>query len=571
MKVRTMLVAFAAAALVPIGAEAAATCQVPSGTYPTIQDAENDPNCTTIELAGVTFNEDVTIDRSLTIMGAGSGSSIIDGTGGMTVVTFSDAAPQTLSLTGVTITGGGGIGCGGFQTSQTTHDVTFTDVVITGNDAGSNGGACVVDGASLSMTGGAISMNEAPTGNTGGLSVIGGQVTLTNVRIDGNQADGTGGVRVQDSPSFSMTGGSIDGNEALTGGVGGIVLLNSDSTFTDVSISSNRAADAIGGMFLQGGTGELLRVRVNGNEAGADEGGMRLNGSMTIRDSAVTNNVAGMDAGGFRAVGVGNEVSATNLTVSGNRAGGNGGGIVAGGATLSLTNVTVANNTADSDAGGDPGDGGGISTASATSLRNTILAGNVDASPGAEAPDCSPEVTSLGHNILGSNKGCSFAATTGDQVNVDPLIGSLSDNGGPTSTHALLKGTTAINAADQAAAPTTDQRGLVRNPDIGAYERVVCRKVAINEIGTEGPDVIEGSPQADGVLALGGNDTVSTKGGKDAICGGGGRDKLKGGAGKDVLLGQGGRDKLIGGGGKKDVCKGGGGKDRARTCERGKA
>ena len=420
------------------------------------------------------------------------------------------------------------------------------------------------------MARGAISMNEATAGAVGGLFVDGGEVSLTDARIDGNLAMGESGARIEMSPSFQMTGGSIDGNEATGGNVGGITLLNSTSRFTDVSISSNRAGDTIGGAFINGGTADLDRLRVDGNE-GQEEGGLRLSGDVTILDSAITNNSALIDAGGFRATGVGNEVSVTNTTVSGNRADANGGGIVGGGATVTLTNVTVANNTADADGDDDPGDGGGIWTASAVSLKNTMLAGNVDASAGSEAPDCAPEVTSLGHNILGSDRGCAFASTTGDKVNTDPMIGPLADNGGATMTHALLKGSPAIDAADPAAAPATDQRGLARNPDIGAYERVLCKKVPVNEIGTEAKDVIVGSGAADGVLAFGGNDTVSTKGGNDAVCAGGGRDKVKGGAGKDVLLGQGGKDTLIGGGGKKDVCKGGGGKDRAKACERGNA
>jgi hypothetical protein len=63
-----------------------------------------------------------------------------------------------------------------------------------------------------------------------------------------------------------------------------------------------------------------------------------------------------------------------------------------------------------------------------------------------------------------------------DQIIWDALIGPLADNGGPTLTHALLDGSPAIDAADDAACPATDQRGVPRPQgaacDIGAYEYV---------------------------------------------------------------------------------------------------
>ncbi|HEV8117342.1 MAG TPA: right-handed parallel beta-helix repeat-containing protein [Thermoanaerobaculia bacterium] len=60
-----------ATALVSTGAAFAATCNVPSGTYPTIQSAVNDLNCSTINVAAGTFAEQVTIGRTLKLVGAG--------------------------------------------------------------------------------------------------------------------------------------------------------------------------------------------------------------------------------------------------------------------------------------------------------------------------------------------------------------------------------------------------------------------------------------------------------------------------------------------------------------------
>jgi hypothetical protein len=59
-----------------------------------------------------------------------------------------------------------------------------------------------------------------------------------------------------------------------------------------------------------------------------------------------------------------------------------------------------------------------------------------------------------------------------DLVVGDALLGPLDDNGGPTQTHALLPGSPAIDAGDNAFCPVTDQRGAARDAscDTGAFE-----------------------------------------------------------------------------------------------------
>ena len=57
---------------------------------------------------------------------------------------------------------------------------------------------------------------------------------------------------------------------------------------------------------------------------------------------------------------------------------------------------------------------------------------------------------------------------------LDPLLGPLQDNGGPTQTMALQQDSLAIGNGDPDGAPTLDQRGVTRgtSPDIGAYQFV---------------------------------------------------------------------------------------------------
>jgi hypothetical protein len=62
---------------------------------------------------------------------------------------------------------------------------------------------------------------------------------------------------------------------------------------------------------------------------------------------------------------------------------------------------------------------------------------------------------------LSSDDGGGFLTGPGDQINTDPLLGPLQNNGGLTFTHELLKGSLAIDAGDPSFTPPPlfDQRG----------------------------------------------------------------------------------------------------------------
>jgi CSLREA domain-containing protein len=339
---------------------------------------------------------------------------------------------------------------------------------------------------------------------------------------------------------------------------------------------------------LATGVATVTGVTIRDGTAPAGDGGGILNqgGSLAISNSTLTNNQSTTAFGGGISTQGGATSALTNVTISGNRAGIGSGGLdnFLPTTTSTLNNVTVTNNTADFDANGPAvAEGGGVFEFSGTvNLRNTIVAGNRDDSPAVKAPDCDGSPTSQGNNLIGDLTNCEYVAAGGDKLNVNPLLGPLADNGGSTFTHALLTGSPAINGAGAGAAPT-DQRGVPRSSDIGAYELVSCGKVVVNRVGSAGADTVTGTGGADGFLMLAGNDNASGLGGKDALCGGDNKDKLKGGAGKDLLRGEGGKDKLKGGGGKdklvggpgrdtliggkgKDRCKGGGGRDTLKNC-----
>jgi hypothetical protein len=285
----------------------------------------------------------------------------------------------------------------------------------------------------------------------------------------------------------------------------------------------------------------------------------------TIADNESTNNGGGIF---FTTPGT---LTVTNSTLSGNDSGAWGGALSTDEGTTNLRSATITRNVADADAAGVAGDGGGLDRfgTAIVNLRNTILAANVDRTlPDHPDWNCRGDVFSQGYNLLSDTAGCPVDPATGDQTAADPGLASLAKNGGNTPTHALLPSSPARNTGHPAApgsgagaCPSSDQRGVPRSLggrcDKGAYERVTCEGKLVNLVGTGGPDVLVGTPTADGILALGGDDILSGGSAADGLCGQDGDDQLFGEAGPDFL------DGGIG----TDTCDGGAESDQAVACE----
>jgi hypothetical protein len=266
-----------------------------------------------------------------------------------------------------------------------------------------------------------------------------------------------------------------------TGGYYGIFTVGSGTAvrIAGMTIANGFVNGGIGGgIYNDYGTLTVSNSTISGNSAyevcpfdycyGGFGGGIYNDGTVTLNNSTVSGNFADYVGGG----GIFNSgtVTLNNSTVSGNSADGNGGGIYISGGTLTVNNSTISGNT---------GTGGGIwVNGGALHARNTIIASNIATTT---APDLSGNLGSLGHNLIGNTQGGTGFDDT-DLLNVNPLLGPLQDNGGPTQTMALLPGSPAIDAGDNSDAPDWDQRGpgfprIVGiidpdNPviDIGAFE-----------------------------------------------------------------------------------------------------
>ena len=164
--------------------------------------------------------------------------------------------------------------------------------------------------------------------------------------------------------------------------------------------------------------------------------------------STIARNRAGAAGGGIE---TSNTLTLDTSTISGNIASAGGGGIFnALTGTSTITNSTITLNIA--------GTGGGIENTSIgpVHLGGSIVAGNMG--------DMLGLVLSNGFNVVGDVTGAIFVPQLSDQFGtlafaLDPKLGPLADNGGPTPTHALLSNSPAIDRSDPAASPGTDQIG----------------------------------------------------------------------------------------------------------------
>ncbi len=367
----------------------------------------------------------------------------------------------------------------------TLRNVTLTGGKVSAGDASPNGGGIAFDcdrdiRCNWTLINTTVRDNQAEAG--GGIDYYcsaggGGALLIQDSVLRHNQATSVGGGLVywtdEDSQACSVTLNRtvVAENQAQDGG--GLRILRPRVTISDSTIRNNRATGAGGGIMARISDGYIdmtvLRSTISGNQAGVSGGGAYLDSPNQTFD-----------------------IRFVNSTFSGNSVtNGNGGGLylaeTEGSLQIALVNSTVAQNSA--------GQGGGVHIfdraeapayyTSTLRLTNSIIAAN-------QGNDCAGEVAtgvnfsgqrvlSFGHN-LDSDGTClpTTVRQASDLPNGAANLGPLADNGGPTETHALLAGSQALAAADNAvcaAQPVnnSDQRGVARPQgagcDIGAYER----------------------------------------------------------------------------------------------------
>jgi hypothetical protein len=348
------------------------------------------------------------------------------------------------------------------------HAATIT--VTNGNDSGAGSLRQAIIAASPGDT-----INFAPSVTT--VTLTSGELVIDkNLTITG---PGANRLTVQRSPpngpqfrifrisssavTVSISGITISHGFLEDGPGGGGIFSAGVLTLTDCTISDNNSGDPNFGSILGGG------------------GVMNDHGTMTITGCTIGNNSARgrYDLNAICDGGVilndSGSLIITNSTISGNScsafspeplfAGVASGGGISNRGDLQITSSTIADNSAS----GNQAYGGGIYGFGSTTTDSSIIALN----SAAVGPDFTGpgELQSTGYNIIGNSAGGVINSQPTDQIGINPRLGPLGDNGGPTLTHALQPGSPAINRGDPAAPPRDQRRySRVGVPDVGAFE-----------------------------------------------------------------------------------------------------
>jgi len=320
-----------------------------------------------------------------------------------------------------------------------------------------------------------------------------GAVAIAGLTLRGGNTSGSGGdIQNAPGPTSTLTVSNcrvIYGFAEQQGG--GIDSFGQPLIVRSSVVSENEAMG--GGGVRAGGSGTPFTIEdstIAGNIAGVDGGGLagevEASGHSAVSGSTFAGNLAPFGGGGaFFSVGAGATVTVADSTFTRNSSTELGGGleIVSGAESTTIEDSTIAGNVAGGPHLGSGSQVAGISGFGAPQkLLDSIVAANSGTGPG-------PEISgkwATAFSLIGNPAGATLAESIpgSDLIGVDPQLGPLQDNGGPTATMALPPTSPAVNKGGGSLG--RDQRGLARpvlypgvpnssapganGADVGAYE-----------------------------------------------------------------------------------------------------
>lgn len=463
----------------------------------------------------------LTLARGRTTSTGGAGGAIFSNTTGLLTLERSEIRDsETRGHEAV----GGAISASG--------DVDLIQSRLSGNQTF---GQSAHGGALRSATGTVRLESSEVIGNTahgyavrgGGISAGTGDVVITSSTVSGNRTLQTlargGGVYA--GGDVTLTDSLVSGNQAGGSGTyfarGGGVSAMGSITVTRSVVSENaaigRRLDVQGGG-IEAPTVTVIESTLSGNRAvGADSRGAGISGAnIYLVDSTISGNIiegeGGFGAGvyshsvrywvGNVATYTSSQVSVRKSTLSGNHALGDasrGGAIYHKSQStgdVTITQSTITANSADG--------GGGVWNAAGTLvITGSIVAGNSAAVGGVDIGRANESPLMVSHSLIGDNDQTPLVEAAvpdalgnliGDSSQggaIDPLLAPLAFNGGPTATHDLLPDSPARDSGDPSLEydPLAfDQRGAPfprvhgGRIDIGSVE---SNDYLVNEIGDE--------------------------------------------------------------------------------------
>jgi hypothetical protein len=296
-------------------------------------------------------------------------------------------------------------------------------------------GAEAVKIAGLHLADGIAPNSGAHPEEGGNIFNAGAALTLENDLITGGFAEEGGGVASWEGPTM-IRSSTISENFALI--EGGVATGGEGKPWAivDSTIAGNESLYFAAGLAAEG-PGLLEGSTVSGNSAGTGGGGATIGfeteaGTIVVRNSTFTENLAGSEGAGLLVYGEGAD-------------------------SVAIEGSTIAGNIA-----GDPGAGLAVEpTTAAVSLLDTIVAGNTGAGLPSDV-GAEPGHLSAAFSLIGDTAATDIAETVpgSDLYGVDPKLGVLAANGGPTET--MLPAATSPVVNKGGGPLTTDQRGDAR-------------------------------------------------------------------------------------------------------------
>ena len=313
----------------------------------------------------------------------------------------------------------------------------------------------------LTINGGGFTVSR--TSGIGGIFVVTGVVSINNLTLSH-----VAGVAIQspvvNSGNLTLNGCTLSGNTTSDAG-GAVRNAANNLTLNNCVFANNTTISGFNGGAIQNNGASCIvnGCTISGNTAAGAGGGLRTSsGTLIVTNSTFSGNTCNSATGG--------------------------GGISISSTTASFTNCTIASNAANNISGG----GGGINRVSGTlNLINTIISNNTTMATGATpGPDILAVVSGTPlNNLIGIGDGGLTGlvdSVNGNQVGtvalpIDPMLGMLQNNGGPTPTRAIgCTGPARDAGTNTVTGPplnlTADQRGgsfarqVGANVDIGAFE-----------------------------------------------------------------------------------------------------
>ncbi len=461
---------------------------------------------------GVGAATDLTIDQTL----IRDNKALIAG-GGLFATTFGSGAASVVTITNSQILENQSLFLGGGIASEEQIQLDISNSEVSMNDAGDGGGFYLsgnaLGGLNVTTISGTDIANNHAAYFGGGISAgPDSRLQVDDSLLLANRTEGRGGGMYLSSrgtgatQSTTVTASEIRRNRAIMNSYGSDAyaagVWAGDAVVLDVSkttISNNRA-DNLGGGFMI-------------DKAAA----------VDVRDSSVTGNSASAGGGVYLRNASANFLQDTFYGNSANQ----GGGLylfAAAPAQVTLAHTTITKNSVS--AAGVLSYGGGIHIKAAPNnvlqlaLSHTIVAANINLNL-LGGPDLYDGPNSLAlpattatFSLIGSQSGTAFAAAHPDASGniigsifapVDPLLGGLMNNGGPTSTVEPMGASPAVDVGDPAftGSPSHDQRQA-------PYQRIFHGRIDIGAVERQ-PAPPDGDFNADGIYSCDDIDMLTTE------------------------------------------------------------